>query len=215
MPPRYAYWTILIDNKPTAFRAREKEELLPTLQQLKRTSKDVVMKWFAQGRLWESPEQSRAMVRSPKGADEKRGNAWRPGGQHKDPRDRFKKGASSRGERPSAPPPWRDKPPGGSTSRDRRPWSGKPQGPASSEPRPWRDKPPGGSTSRDRRPWSGKPQDGQPHDRATEPQRDNNRRDRTPSRREARPVTKPHTESPTKPPPPEKAAIKPKPPERE
>jgi hypothetical protein len=246
MPPRYAYWTILIDNKPTAFRAREKEELLPTLQQLKRTSKDVVMKWFAQGRLWESPEQSRAMVRSPKGADEKRGNAWRPGGQHKDPRDRFKKGASSRGERPSAPPPWRDKPPGGSastdrrpwsgkpqgpasseprpwrdkppggsTSRDRRPWSGKPQGPASSGPRPWRDKPPGGSTSRDRRPWSGKPQDGQPHDRATEPQRDNNRRDRTPSRREARPVTKPHTESPTKPPPPEKAAIKPKPPERE
>ena len=78
MPPRYAYWTILIDNKPTAFRAREKEELLPTLQQLKRTSKDVVMKWFAQGRLWESPEQSRATVRAPKGAGEKRGNAWRP-----------------------------------------------------------------------------------------------------------------------------------------
>ena len=34
MPPRYAYWTILIDDKPTAFRAREQEELLPTLNQL-------------------------------------------------------------------------------------------------------------------------------------------------------------------------------------
>ena len=56
MPPRYAYWTILIDNKPTAFRAREKEELLPTLTQLRRTNKDVVMKWFARGRLWDSPE---------------------------------------------------------------------------------------------------------------------------------------------------------------
>ena len=31
MPPRYTFWTILIDRKPTAFRAREKEELLPTL----------------------------------------------------------------------------------------------------------------------------------------------------------------------------------------
>ena len=29
MPPRYAYWTILIDQKPTAFRAREREELMP------------------------------------------------------------------------------------------------------------------------------------------------------------------------------------------
>ena len=31
MPPRYAYWTILIDNKTTAFRARDREELVPTL----------------------------------------------------------------------------------------------------------------------------------------------------------------------------------------
>ena len=59
MPPRYAYWTILIDSKPTAFRAREKEELLPTFRQLRRTNKDVVMKWFARGRLWESRDEER------------------------------------------------------------------------------------------------------------------------------------------------------------
>ena len=27
MPPRFAYWTILIDQKPTAFRAREQADL--------------------------------------------------------------------------------------------------------------------------------------------------------------------------------------------
>jgi hypothetical protein len=59
MPPRYAYWTILIDQKATAFRAREREELLPTFHQLKRKNTDVVMKWFARGRLWESPIEAR------------------------------------------------------------------------------------------------------------------------------------------------------------
>ena len=84
MPPRFAYWTLLIDNKPTAFRAREKEDLVPTLQQLRRTNKDVVMKWFARGRLWESPEQASTEQRSPRPAGEKRGSGWRPGGQHTD-----------------------------------------------------------------------------------------------------------------------------------
>ena len=91
MPPRYAYWTILIDHKPTAFRAREKEELQPTCYQLQRANKDVVMKWFARGRLWETPEQAHEASRRAKGTGEKRGRDWRPGGQHKDPRDRFKK----------------------------------------------------------------------------------------------------------------------------
>jgi hypothetical protein len=59
MPPRYAYWTILIDRKPTAFRAREKVELLPTFNQLRRTNSDVVFKWFARGRLWDTPEEAR------------------------------------------------------------------------------------------------------------------------------------------------------------
>src|SRR3954466_13707812 len=91
MPPRYAYWTILIDNAPTAFRAREESELLPTLQQLRRTNKNVVMKWFANGRVWESQEEARSRPRQPSGADESRSRDWRPGGQHQDPRARFTK----------------------------------------------------------------------------------------------------------------------------
>ena len=96
MPPRYAFWTILIDGKATAFRAREKEELLPTFQQLKRTNKDVVFKWFARGRLWETPEESQAALRAPRVVPEKRGGAWRPGGTHADPRARFKKKSGAR-----------------------------------------------------------------------------------------------------------------------
>jgi hypothetical protein len=98
VPPRYAFWTILIDQKPTAFRAREQSELLPTLAQLRRTNTDVVLKWFARGRLWESPEQEREAQRKPKPI-EPRTRDWRPGGAHKDPRARFQE---RRGGKPSS-----------------------------------------------------------------------------------------------------------------
>lgn len=87
MPPRYAYWTILIDNLPTAFRAREQADLLPTMQQLRRKNPNVVLRWFAKGRLWESPDEARG-PRPPIGNQERRGKAWRPGGEHRDPRAR-------------------------------------------------------------------------------------------------------------------------------
>ena len=102
MPPRYAFWTILIDQKPTAFRAREQAELLPTLAQLRRTNPDVILKWFARGRLWDSPEQETEAQRKPKPVVERRTREWRPGGAHKDPRARFKK--KPRGARESRPP---------------------------------------------------------------------------------------------------------------
>ena len=100
MPPRYTYWTILLDGQPTAFRARTQEELLPTLRQLRSSNPGATMKWFAHGQLWESPEEAqRARMRLPP-AGQGRGAEWRPGGQHRDPRARFKRGtpraASSR-----------------------------------------------------------------------------------------------------------------------
>ena len=91
LPPRYAYWTILIDQQPTAFRAREKEELLPTLGQLRRMNTDVVMRWFARGRLWDSPDQAEWAQKNLTGATQTdRDRDWRPGGTHQDPRDRFR-----------------------------------------------------------------------------------------------------------------------------
>jgi len=152
VPPRFAYWTILIDNTATAFRAQHADDLLPTLVQLRRTNSNVVMKWFARGRLWESPEEARDAARKPKPV-EKRSRDWRPGGQHQDPRARFDKrrkpqprphgfgsGESREPQIPRAPRPK----PGGKT--DRRPWVGKKS--ERFDQRPWKRKP------TDRKPWS-------------------------------------------------------------
>lgn len=64
MPPRYAYWTILVDNQPTAFRAKVVEELLPTFKQLKARNPSAVMMWAQFGRLWNSPEEAMAEGKS-------------------------------------------------------------------------------------------------------------------------------------------------------
>ena len=155
MPPRYAYWTILIDSKPTAFRAREREELLPTMTQLRRTNSDVVMKWFARGRLWDSPEAEREAQQRPAATREKRGGDWRPGGMHKDPRDRFKKknrpehawsdkDASGRRDRDKPGPPPADRAASAGSSRAPRASGGG-----------WRDKPAGSvAPPRGDRPWT-------------------------------------------------------------
>ncbi len=88
MPPRYTYWTIILEGKPTAFRAATQEELLPTFKQLQARHPDSVMMWFARGRLWQSEDEAKAAfrARTPK---ERRGRDWRPGGTHEDPRKRF------------------------------------------------------------------------------------------------------------------------------
>src|SRR5260221_10964969 len=88
VPPRFVYWTILIDNQPTAFRAASREDLLPTLHQLQRKSTNVVMKWFARGKVWDSPEAERA-AQAVARPEEKRGRDWPAGGQHKEPRVRL------------------------------------------------------------------------------------------------------------------------------
>jgi len=108
VPPRFAYWTILIDNAPTAFRAHRAEELLPTLAQLKRTNDHVVMKWFAGGKLWDSPDAALAARRRPK-VIERRGADWRPGGQHRDPRARFDRKKQPKHDRRSKARPFRRK----------------------------------------------------------------------------------------------------------
>ena len=132
MPPRYAYWTIIAGGLPTAFRAADRDELMPTFQRIKEKHPDAQMKWFARGKLWESQEAARATDRrggdrnrhggdrnrhdgdregrggrpadrrggpsgppkedrgAPPGPPkEARGRDWRPGGEHRDPRQKF------------------------------------------------------------------------------------------------------------------------------
>ena len=96
MPPRYAYWTILAGGLPTAFRAAERDELLPTFRRIQEKHPDAEMKYFARGRLWESREAGQAFhdqrgaqaAGRPRG--QRRGRDWRPGGEHRDPRQKFK-----------------------------------------------------------------------------------------------------------------------------
>ena len=49
MPPRHAYWTILVGAAPTAFRAKFREELLPTFERLRQKQPEVVLRWFEGG----------------------------------------------------------------------------------------------------------------------------------------------------------------------
>lgn len=105
-----ACWIILMGKVPTSFRAKTREELLPTFKQLQRTQPEVALRWFERGKIWESPDAALADIllartearekrereaaggrsRS-RGSDyePRRGKDWRPGGNHKDPKARF------------------------------------------------------------------------------------------------------------------------------
>ena len=89
MPARISFWVILAGQTPTSFRARNREDLLPTLHQLQRTQPDVSLRWFERGRLWPSPDEAEADLKAKRSAKRERPKTWRPGGTHKDPRARY------------------------------------------------------------------------------------------------------------------------------
>lgn len=94
MPPRFAYWTIIAGGLPTSFRASEREDLAPTLRRLQARHPDAVLKWFARGKLWSSPEEALADRAKPA----PRGPGWRPGGEHRDPRAKFAEAKKQRNQ---------------------------------------------------------------------------------------------------------------------
>ena len=64
MPPRYAYWTIIVDDQPTAFRSGSQEELMPTFKRLKAKNDTAVMMWFQNGKLWPSRIDAQEQMRA-------------------------------------------------------------------------------------------------------------------------------------------------------
>ena len=86
----HAFWMILVGGVPTAFRADDRDSLVPTLHQLQRKQADVTLRWFDRGRLWNSPAEARDSLTMERRRPDKRGRDWRPGGEHKDPRDKYK-----------------------------------------------------------------------------------------------------------------------------
>jgi len=64
MPPRYAYWTILVGDQPTAFRAGSQEDLMPTFKRLKANDPSAKMMWFQNGKLWNSRLDAQEAMRA-------------------------------------------------------------------------------------------------------------------------------------------------------
>ena len=145
MPPRYSYWTILAGGLPTAFRAAERADLLPTFNRIREKHPDAEMKWFARGRLWQSQDEAQADLQR---ARIRRDRDWRPGGDHRDPREVFKnkrKRDAGRREQASRRPPSRPTAP--SDARTARPPS-KPTGPSGERTGQPPSKPTGPSSKR-------------------------------------------------------------------
>ena len=182
---RFLYWTIVIGDQPTAFRAREAADLQPTLTQLRRKHPEAMLRWFQRGRLWTSPDEARAARERDREVSKRRPDTWRPGGRHEDPRQkykdakkakwtRFKDAIRARAEarRPSSerddsrgrPPDgkgWR-RPEDGRPRPADRPREGEPHGRSAEQqrdaPRPPSPRPPSPRPFSDRKPWSHRPE---------------------------------------------------------
>jgi hypothetical protein len=86
MPPRHAYWTILVDEQPTAFRAALLEDLQPTFKRLKEKHPSARVVWFQNGKVWTSREDAQAAMRA-RGEMGRRGDVrQRFGDRTRDPR---------------------------------------------------------------------------------------------------------------------------------
>jgi hypothetical protein len=150
VPPRYAYWTIIIDNQPTAFRSASVDELIPTFNRLKSKQPNVILKWFQSGKLWDSRLDARE-------AQERRGEEGR---KH----DKRQQGGFV--ARPSKGAlEWTAKPAGETRDRPKLEWSPR-QSPTGTTPEK-RARPTfkGGGGQRPSRPGHGRPQ--QARDRQT------------------------------------------------
>lgn len=181
MPPRYTYWTIIAGGLPTAFRTAEREELLPTFRRIKQKHPDAEMKYFARGRLWQSPDEARVEAEARRAAAAQRhstrggpsrGRDWRPGGEHQDPRQKFRDAKRVRNQdrrqerfdrrhKSSAAPHHGEAPTGPAPRAPRTEWHGR--GPRTGTPpapgdRPWRDRRP--QDNRRGEPYGGKPNAG-------------------------------------------------------
>ena len=86
MPPRYDYWTIMLNERPAAFRAYKREDLMPTYRRLLAKHPSAVLMWFSKGGLWSSPEEEQSSRRNE--VRKNRESRWQSEGSHEDLRAR-------------------------------------------------------------------------------------------------------------------------------
>ena len=125
MPPRYAYWTILIDGQPTAFRAAMEEDLLPTFKRLQQKHPSAEMKWFQNGKLWDSRVAAQESMRE-RGVRGRMGDSRQGGFRDRKRSPGFRPPSDERKSRPERPE-WKPKSQAPS-----------PKSPAFRRPRLWR-----------------------------------------------------------------------------
>ncbi len=122
MPPRYVYWTIIVDGQPTAFRSGSLEDIMPTFNRLKEKQPTAELKWFQNGQLWPSRHDAQDFMRA-------RGER----GRAKDPRQ-----AGDRDPGPGTRDP--------ETGKPDRAWNAKPEWKTRSSFKPREDRDPGSRT---------------------------------------------------------------------
>ena len=150
MPPRYAYWTILVDEQPTAFRSSMPDELEPTFRRLKQKHPSARMVWFQNGKVWSSRLEAQEAMRM-------RGERGRHGDFRQRQRDRKegklewrpKQGTPPTQDTPRAKLEWQPK----STNKERPKLEWTPKGAAGTSTRPQRPKPSGPPRERRDRSW--------------------------------------------------------------
>jgi hypothetical protein len=149
VPPRYAYWTIIVDDQPTAFRAGALEDIMPTFNRLKEKQPTAKLMWFQSGKLWPSRLDAREAMqmrgergrdRDPRQAREARATGdrpeWKPKAPFKSSRDQARsnwkpKPFTAREEKPE----WKPK---GSFTPHKPEW--KPRGAAGVTKSAWKPK---------------------------------------------------------------------------
>lgn len=154
MPAPHSFWVIVDGTTPTAFRARQREDLLPTLKQLQRTQPAVVLRWFDRGQLWESPIAASEALKMKRRLRSDRGPGWRPGGSHVDPRERFQ---LTRDQKRARFKRRRFAKPGSGEPGEPGSWGARKSGsPGAGKPGAWGARKPGGSGARKPGGWGAK-----------------------------------------------------------
>jgi len=103
MPPRYAYWTILVDDQATAFRSGSQEDLMPTFKRLKEKHPSATMMWFQNGKLWPSRIDAQEAMRA-RGEMGRRGDERQSSFRSRDRRPVGESFSKPSGERPDWKP---------------------------------------------------------------------------------------------------------------
>jgi len=108
VPPRYAYWTIIVDDQPTAFRAGALDDIMPTFNRLKEKQPTAKLMWFQSGKLWPSRIDAREAMQV-RGERGRYSDPRQDGGDKTPAREPFDSARQKSGVAQDRRPKWKSK----------------------------------------------------------------------------------------------------------